>query len=248
MLTDKLAYFWLKEIPQGFFALIGKDTLNHKNYTFQSVELKETAFRLDGVFVPNENEEFTFFVEVQFQRDETFYARFFAEVFLYIRQYPVRRWQAVVIYPSRKIEGEKLLPFEELLKTTLVKRIYLDELPNMDRLESSVAIFKLVIEPPDAVVATAKHLIEQSPEYLDFIELLLFYKFPTLTREEILKMLNIDEELKEELKKTRAFQEILQEGLVKGKMSAVHVLRKYGLSDEEIAKELGLSLEQVKNA
>jgi len=31
MLTDKLAYFWLKEIPQGFFALIGKDTLNHKN-------------------------------------------------------------------------------------------------------------------------------------------------------------------------------------------------------------------------
>jgi predicted transposase/invertase (TIGR01784 family) len=260
MRTDKLTYSWFKNIPQGFFTLIEKTTLNPKNYVFQSVELKETAFRLDGVFVPNEHEEFTFFVEVQFQRDEAFYARFFAEIFLYIKQYPVQRWQAVVIYPSRKIEGENLLPFEEMLKTNLVKRIYLDELPNADRLDSSVAIFKLMIEPPDTVSETARYLIERSPQYLDFIELVLFYKFPTLTRKEILNMLNIDKELEEELRKTRGFQEILEEGretgikeglergLEQGKLMAVPLLRKLGMSDEAIAKELGLAVEKVKSA
>ncbi len=103
MRTDKLAYYWFQQIPEGFFALIEQSSLTPKNYVFKSVELKETAFRLDAVFEPIGDDEFTFFVEVQFQRDETFYARCFAEIFLYIKQFPVRRWQAVVIYPSRKV-------------------------------------------------------------------------------------------------------------------------------------------------
>lgn len=77
-------------------------------------------------------------------------------------------------------------------------------------------------------------------------------------------MLNIDKELEEELRKTRGFQEILEEGretgikegleqglergLEQGKLMAVPLLRKLGMSDEAIAKELGLAVEKVKSA
>jgi len=49
MRTDKLAYLWLQEVPQGFFKLIGRDARDAEKYAFKSVELKETAFRLDGL-------------------------------------------------------------------------------------------------------------------------------------------------------------------------------------------------------
>jgi len=69
-------------------------------------------------------------------------------------------------------------------------------------------------------------------------------------------MLNIDKELEEELRKTRAFQEVLEEGretgikegLEQGKLMAVPLLRKLGMSDEAIAKEPGLAVEKVKSA
>ncbi len=76
-------------------------------------------------------------------------------------------------------------------------------------------------------------------------------------------MLSIQEEFEEALRKTRAFQEILeegretgikeglqqglQEGETKGKLATVPLLRKLGLSNEAIAKEFNLSLEQVKS-
>ena len=58
-------------------------------YDFASVELKQTAFRIYGVFLPTNNQEKIpiYFVEVQFQRDEDFYSRFFSEIFLYLHLY-----------------------------------------------------------------------------------------------------------------------------------------------------------------
>ncbi len=61
-----------------------------------------------------------------------------------------------------------------------------------------------------------------------------------------MKMLGIEEEI---LRETKAFQEILTEGIeqgkLEGKIETVPLLRKLGLSDEQIAKELGLSLDLV---
>ncbi|MFN3560968.1 MAG: DUF2887 domain-containing protein [Chloroherpetonaceae bacterium] len=64
-------------MPQGFFNLIGRNPNDAARYDFKSVEIKETAFRLDGVFVPKNEGDPTYFVEAQFQTDEHFYARFF---------------------------------------------------------------------------------------------------------------------------------------------------------------------------
>ena len=277
MKTDKLAYLWLKEVPQGFFKLIGRDARDAKNYAFKSVELKETAFRLDGVFVPQDN-DFTYFVEVQFQRDEKFYARLFAQVFLYLKQFRVKRWRVVVIYPSRKVEQKNFEPYQELLDTVLVQRIYLNELPNIESLEEVVGIFKLLIEPKKRTIEVAKHLVEMQSPYLSFIEKVIFYKFGNLSTKEILNMLSIQEEFERELKKTRAYKDILREGKQKGikqgikegrkegwkegikegikegkkegikegLLKSVPILRELGLSNEEIAKRLKLSIDAVK--
>jgi predicted transposase YdaD len=45
-----------------------------------------SAFRIDGVFLPNITDPSIpiYFCEVQFQDDQNFYGRFFAEIFLYL--------------------------------------------------------------------------------------------------------------------------------------------------------------------
>lgn len=60
MHTDKLVYLLLQLLPQGFFSLIGRSPDDDSRYEFKSVEIKETAFRIDGVFVP-QSDDFTYF-------------------------------------------------------------------------------------------------------------------------------------------------------------------------------------------
>ncbi|MGQ9806884.1 MAG: Rpn family recombination-promoting nuclease/putative transposase, partial [Chlorobiales bacterium] len=177
MRTDKLIYLLLQLLPQGFFALIGRNPDDALRYQFKSVELKETAFRIDGVFVPH-SDDLTYFVEAQFQPDEQFYARFFAEIFLYLKQYPTAKWQAVVIYPSRSVEQKQLAPYSEFLALACVKRVYLDELPESD--SNAVALFELLIAKGEEAAERAQRLAQSaSLVELDLIEQILSYKFRT---------------------------------------------------------------------
>jgi predicted transposase/invertase (TIGR01784 family) len=268
MRTDKLVYLLLQLAPNGFFALIGRNPDDAARYSFQSVELKKTAFRLDGVFVPNDETDFTYFVEAQFQPDEQFYARFFAEIFLYLKQYPVRRWKAVAIYPSKSVEQKNAENYQDLLELDRFARVYLDELP--ERETKAVGLFKLLIEPEETAGERARKLVAgASAVELDIIEQILTYKFRNLKREEIQRMLKIQEEL---LKDTAFYKEAYEEGkeegeaqgILKGeaqgvlrgkfegeraaKLATVPLLRRLGLSDESIAKELNLSLADVQSA
>lgn len=79
MKTDSIFYRIFQTLPQSFFELINLPPSEANAYDFASVELKQTAFRIDGVFVPKDNQpkRTIYFVEVQFQRDEDFYSRFF---------------------------------------------------------------------------------------------------------------------------------------------------------------------------
>ena len=52
MRIEKLVYHLLQHVPQGFFALIGRKPEEAARYQFTSVEIKETSFRLRGVFAP----------------------------------------------------------------------------------------------------------------------------------------------------------------------------------------------------
>lgn len=242
MKTDKLAYILLQLAPQGFFELIGRNPDDALRYEFKSVELKETAFRLDGVFIPKSDDDITYFVEVQFQPDEKFYARFFAEIFLYLKQYPASNWRAIVMYSSRSIEQKNLTNYQDLLELNRIQRLYLDELEKLDSL--SVGLFKLLVEPEQTVAKMAERMVARaSLTELNLIEQILTYKFRTLKREEIRQMLKIQEEL---LKETAFYKEAYEEGEVKAKLATVPLLRRLGLSDEQISAELNLPLADVQ--
>ncbi|ODG98991.1 hypothetical protein A4S05_06545 [Nostoc sp. KVJ20] len=81
MKRDSIYYQIFKRFPRLLFELVDNPPLQGQNYRFESLEVKETAFRIDGVFLPPENatSKVIFFAEVQFQRDEALYHRFFTE-------------------------------------------------------------------------------------------------------------------------------------------------------------------------
>ncbi|NET56876.1 MAG: Rpn family recombination-promoting nuclease/putative transposase, partial [Symploca sp. SIO2E6] len=129
MKTDSLFYRIFHNVPALFFELIGQPS--RQGYKFKSIEVKQTAFRIDGVFLPPENDPnpTVFFVEVQFQEDELIYHRLFAEIFVFLQQNPeFTHWQAVVIFPSKSLEPEDVGLYSLLLESTQVQRFYLKEL------------------------------------------------------------------------------------------------------------------------
>jgi predicted transposase/invertase (TIGR01784 family) len=50
--TDPIFYRLFQTFPSTFFELIGHPPEEAKAYEFRSVEIKQTAFRIDGVFIP----------------------------------------------------------------------------------------------------------------------------------------------------------------------------------------------------
>ena len=85
METDSFFYQLFQQLPQTLFELLDLPAVRAKSYRFDSVELKK-SFRIDGLFVPNKRTLPLYFVEVQFQRLQTFYANLFAKVFCYLEE------------------------------------------------------------------------------------------------------------------------------------------------------------------
>lgn len=265
MRTDKIFYSLFQAFPSIFFELIGNSTVDANAYEFASIELKETAFRIDGVFLPSRNftDQPVYFVEVQFQQNSTFYRRLFSEIFIYLRQNEsVNFWRGVVIYPTRSVEPSDVEPYRLLLNSTQVQRVYLDELGEAAENSLEVATVQLIVESEDTAIQRGRELILQARQeladeatrrkVLELIETILLYKFTQLSREELAAMLGIDDEFRQ----TRMYQSIKQEGLEEGrqegklqaKLESVPGLFALGLSVEQIAGALGLTVEQVQQA
>lgn len=77
MKTHPLFYHLFQEFPTIFFELISQSASLADDYKFTFIELKQVAFRWDGLFVPPIDKPNLpiYFVEMQFQLDETFYYR-----------------------------------------------------------------------------------------------------------------------------------------------------------------------------
>ena len=226
MKTDSLFYRLFQTFPPLLFDLL-KFTPVNSNYKFKSVEIKQTAFRLDGVFSPPENDHNSplFFVEVQFQTDKLFYHRFFSEIFLYLRQFdPLNPWQGVVIYPNRQTDTGKTCHYDFLLASSRVHRIYLNELEPPANAPISLKLLKLIVTPVDKSAVLAQEIaketygeITQRPlqlQLIDLLETIMVYKLPILSREEIQQMLGITDI---DLKQTRFYQDVFAEGQQEGK-------------------------------
>ncbi|PMB45161.1 hypothetical protein CEN41_08735 [Fischerella thermalis CCMEE 5330] len=266
MKTDSIFYQLFAEFPSIFFELIGRSPSNSQDYQFRSVEIKQTAFRIDGVFLPPEDssDKTVYFCEVQFQKDQFLYHRVFAELFLYLDQNPsTYDWYTVIIYPKRNLEPDEDRLYQVLLESSKVQRVYLDELETSANRSLGIGVVKLIVEPEENAANYAKQLIAQarqqrgdrlsSQAIIDLIETIIVYKFPQLSRQEVEDMLKLSE-----LKQTRVYQEALeegreegrqegrQEGVKEGKLAAVPLLLKAGVSVEEIAQQLEVEIEAVR--
>ena len=83
MRRDTIFYQLFRQSPSLLFELISQPPDNAQQYIFDSIEVKETAFRLDGVFIPPDPSGIIYFCEVQFQPDELLYERMFSEISIY---------------------------------------------------------------------------------------------------------------------------------------------------------------------
>jgi predicted transposase/invertase (TIGR01784 family) len=219
MKTDSIFYRLFQRFPGTFFELIHRPASEASAYEFASVELKQTAFRIDGLFlpVPNLQEKPIYFLEVQFQKDPEFYARFFSEIFLYLRlSAPTKAWRAVVVFAKRSIEPTAVEPYQILLESDQVTRLYLNELGDVAEQSLGVGMIKLVVETKKQTPELVRRLVEKARqeltdeiiqrEVLDLIETIVLYKLPKISRQELARMFGLND-----LKKTRYYQEVREE-------------------------------------
>ncbi len=266
MKTDSIFYRIFQTAPEVFFELLGQSPDLAQSYVFRSVEVKQLAFRIDGVFLPEPDapDQTVWFVEVQFQKDPHFYHRFFAEIFLFFDQYPQTvNWKAVVLFAKRSIEPEQTQLFRTLLESDQVQRVYLED--SLDRPTESLGIglLQLIVAKQDAVgvqtqalIAKVRMLPQTDPEIqriIELIETVMLYKFPNLSREEIEHMFSLSE-----LKQTRVYQEALEEGRQEGRQEGQReeglsfvlrlLNRRLGSMGPEVEAQVrGLSLHQLES-
>jgi predicted transposase/invertase (TIGR01784 family) len=259
--TDPIFYRLFKNVPSAFFELIGRSPAEASAYEFRSVEIKQTAFRIDGVFIPIANDERTpiLFTEVQFQRDDEFYYRFFSEITLYLRQYqPPSDWRAFIIYPRRSVESSVPLAYQDWVALPKVQRLYLNELAiATPETPLGMSLAQLVVESKKRALEQARALIARAQretgdrrlqrEIIELVETIIVYKFPQTSRQELEAMLGLGD-----LKETRFYQEAEQEGEQKGqykaKMESVPRLLQMNLTLEQIAQALDLPIDDVRKA
>jgi predicted transposase/invertase (TIGR01784 family) len=146
MRTDTLFYQLFKAFHSLLFELIEQPPSAAEGYEFVSVEVKEKAFRFDGIFLPDGVDKPIIFTEVQFQPKVDFYWAFVSEIYLYLNQYkPVQDWQAVAIFARRSYDPGELPHFQELFASDRIVRVYLEDL--LDREASSLGLAIRAVDP-----------------------------------------------------------------------------------------------------
>lgn len=168
------------------------------------------------MFLPPANavSKIVFFAEVQFQKDEDLYHRFFSELFLFLYRHSIRYddWFGVVIFPSRSLEPSNLTIHRALLESRQVRRVYLDELGDLRQQPLGLGLMLLTNVTSEAeAVEGARFLLEQARQQseqaiIDLVTTIIVYKFSTLSREEIATMLGLNQQ------EPRAIREAKEEG------------------------------------
>jgi predicted transposase/invertase (TIGR01784 family) len=210
MRRDTIFYKIFQQSPTLLFELLSQQPERTDEYIFDSVEVKETSFRMDGVFVPPDSSGIIYFCEVQFQPDELLYERMISEISIYAYRHRdlFSDWRAVAIYPSRSLEQSRQEVVADMLASGRITPIYLDELPGTEELPIGLGLMVLTTLEGDLATAEARRLIEQSRSSRDIINLvstIILYKFNTLSRDEVDLMLGI------ELQQTQVYQDAMAE-------------------------------------
>ena len=220
MKTDKLFYRIFLNQP-GLLAELLPGIPPDCQFDYSAPVIKEQEFRHDGILTPVENDPNLplVFLEAQMQPDTDFYGRYFAEIYLYLKQYKIiRPWRGLLILKSRRHDLGSEIPYQYQLDNQ-VQRLYLQDLLHQNPLSPNLALLQLIILPKTKTVQAAQNLLESSKgqaefrQKLDLVEAILVNKFPNLSLEEILKMLDLKTA---DITQTRFYQDVFQLGRQEG--------------------------------
>jgi len=242
MKTDTLFYQLFQSFHTLLFELIDRPIADAEGYQFTTAEIKEKAFRFDGIFIPTTDDKPIFFLEVQFQPKNDFYWEYLSEIFLYLNQYrPINKWQAVAIFARRNCEPEIVDHVQEMIDSNRIIRVYLEDWLNQETNSLTIAIIQLILAPENKAPKLARQInekVQQEPntdlqdQVVKFIETVLVYKFPKLSRQEIEAMFTFND-----LKNTRVYQDAKEEGLQLGKQEGLQLGKQEGL---QLGEQRGL--------
>ncbi|MFN4878251.1 MAG: DUF2887 domain-containing protein [Aphanizomenon sp.] len=242
MKTDKLFYRIFLNQP-GLLAELLPGIPPDCQFDYSAPVIKEQEFRHDGILTPVGNDPNLpiVFLEAQMQPDTNFYGRYFAEIYLYLKQYKIiRPWRGLLILKSRRHDLGSEIPYQFQLDNQ-VQRLYLQDLLHQNPLSPNLALLQLIILPKTKTVQAAQNLLESSksqPEFrqkLDLVEAILVNKFPNLSLEEILKMLDLKTA---DITQTRFYRDVFQLGIQEG--------RQEGIQKGEQEGEAKLIIRQLK--
>jgi len=241
MKTDKLFYRIFLNQP-GLLAELLPGIPPDCQFDYSAPVIKEQEFRHDGILTPLGKDPNLplVFLEAQMQPDTDFYGRYFAETYLYLKQYKIiRPWRGLLILKSRGHDLGSEIPYQFQLDNQ-VQRLYLQDLLHQNCLSPNLALLQLIILPKTKTIQAAQNLLESSkgqPEFrqkLDLVEAILVNKFPNLSLEEILKMLNLKTA---DITQTRFYRDVfqlgIQEGEQKGRQEGKQEGRHEGIQEGE---------------
>jgi predicted transposase/invertase (TIGR01784 family) len=221
MKTDTIFYQLFQTFHSLLFELLDRPVSEAEGYQFSSVEVKEKAFRFDGVFIPSTEDKLIYFTEVQFQPKDDFYWEFPAEVLTYLNQYrPSQDWKSVAIFAQRNCEPKPSKFCQELIDLGRIVRVYLEDFLDQDTNSAGISIIQLILASEKKAPKLARNLAEKVEQetntelrdnIVEFIEAVLVYKFPKLSRQEVEAMFTHSD-----LKKTRVYQDAVLEGEQRG--------------------------------
>jgi predicted transposase/invertase (TIGR01784 family) len=255
MITDPVFYRLFETSPETFFQLLGMSTDSAREmaalYQYQAIEFKETSHRVDGVFLPKEPGLPLYFLEVQFYPLASVFAGLLVKAYTYLKQHdPGQSFCAVVLFASRSLEPAEQTPYQPLMDAGLIRRFYLDEMPELTSAPLGLSILYLIRQTESEAPRMARDLVARAKseigdaasraDLIEFIETIIMYKVPRLTREEIKTMLQLHD-----IRESRAYQDAKEEGRQEGLAIAIVKMAAKKMSVEEIAAILETDIELV---
>ena len=225
MKTDKWFYELFLSQP-GMLAEVLPGIEENWEFIYNAPVVKEKEFRLDGVFTPVSNNPMIpmVFAEAQMQSDAGFYGRYFSQLFVHINQYTVKQdWRGLLILRDRSQGLGWEVPYTELLERR-VTQLYLSDLRDQQELTPNLMLLQLVVTEKDKSAVIGRKLLQEADtrgefqRRLSLIETILANKFPELTKEIIMNMLDLEIV---DITQSRFYQEIIVEGLQEGRQKGL---------------------------
>jgi predicted transposase YdaD len=210
-------------------------------YRFLAPELKAGSHRLDGVLWPLASDAGTpelpvVLLEVQMRTDPGFHHRLAAQTFRFLQLHPaIEHWRVVVITPHQRLNLGPVTPLQSFLET--VHWVSLDALAQVQSLDAAIDLLTLPVRSEQELGERCRRILAERRDLEPVVLSMLFERFSQLSREEILMIVGLP---LQELRHTRAVQEILEEGREEGRQEGREEGLEAGRQQEAAALALRL--------